>query len=273
MKRMKWIVVVMVVAIAAFGVAAVAAHPNGMPGMGGGQGVNSLTVIAEALGMEEADVLTALQGGQTVAALAEEKGVELTTIVDALVAAHAEHNAAMLETFREHITAQLNGSTTFGMGGGFGMGNGFGMGDGFMGRGNNFATVIAEALGIEQTELLTALQNGQTVAELAEEKGVELTVVVDALVTAHSEILTAAVEAGRITQEQADARLETFRENVTAQLSQSMTFGMGMGMGGGRGGHHGGMGMGMGGGRPGMGMGMGQGWGNQSVTPEATPNA
>lgn len=267
MKRMKWIVVVMVVAIAAFGAAAVAAHPNGMPGIGGGQGVNSLTVIAEALGIEQTELVTALQNGQTVAELAEEKGVELTTIVDALVAAHAEHNAAMLETFREHITAQLNGSTTFGMGGGFGMGNGFGMGDGFMGRGNNFAAVIAEALGIEQTELLTALQNGQTVAELAEEKGVELTVVVDALVAAHSEILTAAVEAGRITQEQADARLETFRENVTAQLSQSMTFGMGMGDG--RGGHHGGMGMGMGGGRPGM----GQGWGNQNVTPEATPNA
>ncbi len=268
MKRMKWFLVVcLIAALAALGVAAVAAHPGGGPGLGGGSGVNSLTVIAEALGIEEAELLTALQDGQTVAALAEEKGVELTVIVDALVAAHAEQSAAMLESFRENITVQLSEPMTFGMGGR----GGFGMGDGFIGRGNDFAAVIAESLGIEQTELVTALQSGQTVAALAEEKGVELTVVVDALAAVHAEQVAAAVEAGRITQEQADARLATFAENITAQLSEPMTFGMG----GGRGGRDGRGGFGMGGGRPGM----GQGWGGSNAapsvetTPEATPNA
>lgn len=267
MKRMKWIVMVsLVVAVAAFGVASVAAQsPGGRPGFGGGRGVDALSIIAETLGIEEAELVTALQDGQTVAELAEEKGIELTTIVDALVAARSEQTAAALETYRENLTTQLSEPMNFG--------GHLGMGGDFIGRGNQFVTVIAEALGIEEAELVTALQDGQTVAELAEEKGVELTTVVDALVAAHSEKLTAAVEAGRITQEQADERLANFSENITTFLSEPVTFGgrdgrSGFGgrpgMGGGPGGH--------------PGMGHGHGWGVPNdvppteVTPEATPN-
>jgi len=55
-------------------------------GLGGISGVSLRSVAAEKLGMELADLLTELQNGKTIAALAEEKGTDTQTIVDAYLA-------------------------------------------------------------------------------------------------------------------------------------------------------------------------------------------
>ena len=52
----------------------------------GGLDADDLTAAAGALGMTEADLTTALQGGQTVAAVATSKGVDLQKVIDAIVA-------------------------------------------------------------------------------------------------------------------------------------------------------------------------------------------
>ena len=72
--------------------------------------------------------------------------------------------------------------------------------------------VLAEQLGLTVDELAAELQAGKTIAELAEEKGVDLQTVYDATNDAQVEAIKAniqqAVEEGRMTQDQADWMLQ-----------------------------------------------------------------
>jgi uncharacterized protein (DUF433 family) len=108
-------------------------------------------------------------------------------------------------------------------------------------------TAVAEALGIDVQTLFTELQSGKTIAELAEEHGVELNAISDAWLATITTHLDAMVEAGILTQEQADARLEFMRQNFetmpmfngTFPIFRGMMGGYGWGMMGGMWGHHG----------------------------------
>ena len=73
---------------------------------------------------------------------------------------------------------------------------------------------VAEALGITTDELRTALQDGQTIAQVAEAKGVDLATVTDAMVAAFTEHEQAEVTAGEHTQAQADANIAAFKDRV-----------------------------------------------------------
>lgn len=55
---------------------------------------------------------------------------------------------------------------------------------------------VAKALGIDEAALRTALQSGKTVADLAKEKGVAVSAIVDAVVTAEKEHLNTAITDG-----------------------------------------------------------------------------
>ncbi len=98
-------------------------------------------------------------------------------------------------------------------GGGRGMG-GFGRG-GFAWSGGGPWTMFdtaAEALGLTPEELFAELRTGKSLAEIAEEQGVDVQTVYDAMnaarVEAIQQALQQAVEDGRITQEQADQMIE-----------------------------------------------------------------
>ena len=128
-----------------------------------------------------------------------------------------------------------------GMGKGFG-GHGMGMG----GRmGDNLLSIAADKLGMKLTDLLTELQGGKTIADVAKEKGVDTQTIVDAYLAQIKENLDKAVADGNITQKQADWQLEQATTRVTDQLDNTW---QGFGHEGGRGGPRGG-GMGF----PGMG--------------------
>jgi polyhydroxyalkanoate synthesis regulator phasin len=75
---------------------------------------------------------------------------------------------------------------------------------------------IAEALGVEEDDVRAALEDGRTIAELAEEQGVEVSDVVDAIMSAQRERLDQAVADGDLTQEEADRILAASEERVTA---------------------------------------------------------
>ena len=62
--------------------------PGGPGGFGGGhnEAVTDTAVVAKAIGISEADLQTALTGGQTVAAVAKAHNVALQVVIDALVA-------------------------------------------------------------------------------------------------------------------------------------------------------------------------------------------
>lgn len=95
-----------------------------------------------------------------------------------------------------------------------GHGRGFGHGPGFA------VDAAAEALGVTEDELRTELRDGQSLADVAEQEGVALDTLTDALVAAAQERLDAAVADGRLTQEQADARKAELAERIGALVQR-----------------------------------------------------
>jgi len=120
-------------------------------GMGGTtEAVTDASVVAKAIGITEADLTTALSGGQTIAAVAKAHNVEVQKVIDALVADKKDEVAAALKAgtitqaqadqelanAAQFATDQVNG-TGFGPGGRGGPGGGFGgRGHGGPGSGN-----------------------------------------------------------------------------------------------------------------------------------------
>jgi hypothetical protein len=75
--------------------------------------------------------------------------------------------------------------------------------------------VAAQAIGIERKALVTALRDGQSLAEVAEANDVEPEVVVDAIVKARNKRIDAALDAGRITEDRAATMRSRAPERVT----------------------------------------------------------
>ena len=116
--------------------------PMGGPGLNHGfnpnETVSDLSVVAKAIGISEADLQTALDGGQTVAAIAKAHNVTAQTVIDALVADGQSELAADVTAGRltqaqadaqkaqvtQRATDQVNGTMTGGPMGGGPMGGG-----------------------------------------------------------------------------------------------------------------------------------------------------
>lgn len=79
--------------------------------------------------------------------------------------------------------------------------------------------VAAEAIGIEADELLAALRDGQTIAEVAEANGVEAQAVVDALVADATARIDARVAAGDLDAERAEEIKANLPERMTALVN------------------------------------------------------
>jgi polyhydroxyalkanoate synthesis regulator phasin len=102
------------------------------------------------------------------------------------------------------------------LGGGHGGGHGGGPG------GGNGLAAAATALGMSEDDLRTALQaDGATLASVAEDKGVAVDTLIDALVTAAQESITQAVTDGDLTQEQADERLADLETRITDRVNST----------------------------------------------------
>ena len=114
---------------------------------------------------------------------------------------------------------------------GYGIGLGMGMG-GWGGQQTSLIAVAAKVLGIDQTALVTTLNSGKTIADVAKEKGISADKIVDEFLAPRLAAMKSSVEAKRITQAQADAMIATMKANVTAQLNNKWTpRGPGMGTG------------------------------------------
>ncbi len=81
------------------------------------------------------------------------------------------------------------------------------------------ASVVARAIGITEADLNTALQNGQTIADVAKANNVDTQKVIDALVQDGLDELAAKVTAGTITQAQADAMKDQVTQRATDQVN------------------------------------------------------
>lgn len=87
-------------------------------------------------------------------------------------------------------------------------------GKGFPGRGVGSDAVV-EALGIDADTLRDELRAGSSLADIAAENGVDVQVVIDAMVAAASERIDTAVENERLTEDEAAEKLADLTERIT----------------------------------------------------------
>ena len=93
---------------------------------------------------------------------------------------------------------------------------------GFMGRGETgLVGVAAEKLDMSVEDLHAELKDGKTIADVAEEKGVDTQEIIDAHLAELGETLKQAVEEGKMTQNQADWMLEQATETAPDQLNNT----------------------------------------------------
>ena len=157
------------------------------------KGGPQLDAAASALGITADELRTELESGKTIAQVASEKGVDVNTVIDAMV-------SAAQTDLRTRITDFVNnGRPAKGPGGPGGPGH---EGRGF--RGGPHLDAAATALGITADELRTELQSGKTIAQVASDKGVDVQTVIDAVTADEIAEIDQRLADGRITQAQAD---------------------------------------------------------------------
>lgn len=169
----------------------------------GGPRREHLEAAATALGMTVDELRTALVAGQTIAEIATVQGVDVDTVIDAMVADASDE-------LRERITAFVNGEAPLG-----GPGGGHHGGPGSGAR----LDAVATALGMTEDELKAALQEGQSIAEIATAEGVDLQTVIDALVADAEAHLDEAVADGRLTQAEADEKKAELETRITEMVN------------------------------------------------------
>lgn len=104
-----------------------------------------------------------------------------------------------------------------------GMGKGLmGPHQGFVGRGEtSLISVAAEKLDMSVQDLLTELRDDKSIADVAQEQGVDPQDILDAYLAQLEENLAQAVEDGKITQNQADWMLEQATEMAPDRLNNT----------------------------------------------------
>jgi hypothetical protein len=160
-------------------------EPHGPGGRFHPGGIN-LETAANALGMTVDELRTELEGGKTIAQVAGEKGVEVQTVIDALV---ADAKTKITDAVNHGIPHPPDGPKGFGI----------------EGRGPGL-DAAATALNMTADALRTELEGGKTIAQVAGEKGVDVQTVIDAMVADASAKLDQAVADGKLTADEAAQR-------------------------------------------------------------------
>ena len=171
-----------------------------------------LEAAADAIGISVEDLVAALRDGQSIAQVAEAEGVDVQTVIDALVDNGTERLEEAIANLPDRI-AELVQREGFpdrpGHGGPGGHGGDRGAG----------LEAAAEVIGVSADELRAALQDGSSLAELAEANGVDVQDVIDALVAEATDRLDQAVADGHLTEEQAAERTAQLTERITAMVN------------------------------------------------------
>jgi uncharacterized protein (DUF2267 family) len=200
-------------------------------------GFGGFGTVADALGISDDELRDALRDGKSIATIAEERGVELQTVVDAMVTAGTERIDEALADGRidedeaNELKAELPDRVNdvvqregwpWGPGR-WGWGEGrwgwWGPGPGPGGLGGLDAA--AEALGIEEDALWDALRDGRSIADVAAEQGVDLQAVQEALVAEATERIDAALADGRLDEDEANELKAELPERVGAFVQGS----------------------------------------------------
>jgi hypothetical protein len=189
--------------------------------------------------MSAEDLQAALEGGETIADLAEARGVELA---DVKAAADAARETATRERIEQAVEdGKLSRERADWMLEGLDEGFGPVPGGARTGKagGPGGLDAAAEALGMSVEDMQLQLWGGRTMADLAESAGVDLETLQEAIKAAREqamrERLAQAVEDGRMTQEQADWMIEGIDNGYGCRMGRGARGGLpGAPMGGDR---------------------------------------
>jgi hypothetical protein len=111
---------------------------------------------------------------------------------------------------------------------GYGCCGGWGMRGGWGGgwHGMGLIDALAELSGLEPTELSAEMQEGKTLLEVAQAHGISAEGLVEAALASRAEVLQQRIEAGYLTQEQADWMLEHMEEEMLEHLEAGVSLGL-----------------------------------------------
>lgn len=117
----------------------------------------------------------------------------------------------------------------------FGRGLGLaGLGRNWGGPQNSLVAVAANMFGMDQTALITELNAGKTLADVAKAKNVATDKIIEAFLAPRAQALKNAVAAKQITQAQADSTLASMKADALKELTSKYTpnaYGASMGHG------------------------------------------
>ncbi|SDX44152.1 hypothetical protein [Paenibacillus sp. CF384] len=166
-----------------------------------------------------------IEAGKTLAQIAEEQGVTRDQLKATMTAAFEKRQAEEKKDFTENLDKSLDSTMKDNIG--FGRGGE---------RGGNFKmefkkgiraeiadfSASAKVLGLSDEELKTALSGGKSLADLAQEKGIDVQKLIDAQKQVIVDNLNAAVKAGKLTQAEADKEIAKAADIATRIVNGKM---------------------------------------------------
>ena len=196
---------------------------DGRHGRGKGKGgkMGSPETLATALGVDTETLRSEFAAGKSIADIAAEQGIAIDTVVAALVADLEEHlnehvadgsltedeAAEKLASAEDQISEKVNEVPP--------------TRDRNSGprRGGQLPAAVLEMLGIDGPALREAFSEGKSVADIAEENGVEIGDIVGALVDERAARLAEHVADGSLTEDEAAEKLEAMEAKITERLN------------------------------------------------------
>ncbi|MBN4047397.1 hypothetical protein JYT71_00150 [Acidimicrobiaceae bacterium AH-315-P05] len=192
-------------------------HGRGGPGIGR---------LLEGLDVDRAEIRKALESGTTIAELAAQQGFDVDAAIDEIIASAEERIAEnpdkrFAENFdsdelRQRLNDVVSGEAELGHGpfGANGQGQRGPHGPG--GRGLRAFGALTDALGLERSDIREALQGGSTIADLADENGVDIDSVIAGIVADAEE---------RIAENPDNRHAENFDANALQERLESVVNG------------------------------------------------
>jgi uncharacterized protein YidB (DUF937 family) len=184
----------------------------------GGHGPK-LEAAAQALNLSVDELRSKLEGDKTIAQVAQEQGVDVQTVIDAMVADATAHIEQRVQdgdltadqanerkaNLQERITTLVN--------------EGKPRGGGPRGHGPKL-DAAAQALGVSTDELREQLRDGKTLAQVAEDRGVDKQKVIDAMVADATARIDQKVQDGDLTTDQANERKAELEARITTLVDE-----------------------------------------------------
>ncbi len=194
---------------------------HGPRGVFGGKGEALSDQVLDLLKLDRAAVAEKLKAGSSLAEIAEQQGVSRDSLKAAMTEAFnkqlEQRKADYAENLDKLIDSELKGP------------------EGKIGFGGKIdLTAVGTVLGLSADELKSSLAGGESLADVAKEKGVDAQKVIDAVTTTLKNEINQAIKDGKLTQEEADKRLAN-----AAASAEKIVNGERFGPGGHRGGHGG----------------------------------